>query len=158
MLSQRLLDLLNAQVGWEHYASALYRQASSTVYALGMARTANYLRKAAEEEREHADKFSEYVDQRGGQLRLGDVKAPPVFSDARTAFTGILELEQEVTGLLSQLQQAADEEGDRMTNEFLAWFLLEQIKGEADARTLTRLAAGSSDLMTLDAAVGETLG
>lgn len=57
-----------------------------------------YFKAASEEEREHAYKLLEYMNKRGGQVCLADIKAPQRqnWGSAQEAMTAALELEKKV--------------------------------------------------------------
>lgn len=57
-----------------------------------------YFKQASDEEREHAMKFMKYMNKRGGQVILQDIKTPELPFDltALDAFQKALELEKQV--------------------------------------------------------------
>lgn len=150
MPSPKILDLLNRQVGVESYAASVYRSAAATAYALGLDVTARWLRSEAGDERGHADAFACHVEERGGDLRIPAVEAPPVAADQHGLAAVLVATESRTTAALVELLTAAESEGDRLTAEFVRGHVLAQVGEEAKVRQFARWVAGSSDLASLD--------
>jgi len=70
----------------------------------------------------------------GGKVILEVVDGPPTEWDSPLAvFEAVSEHEQKVTGLINDLVNLAIKEKDHATNNFLQWFVNEQVEEEASA-------------------------
>src|SRR5437762_1617252 len=83
----------------------------------------------AEEEKQHALKFVQYVLDTKGELEIPAIPAPtPTFSSAEAAVQAALGWEQEVTGQISALMDLAVKQNDYLAQSFLQWFIDEQLE------------------------------
>ena len=75
---------------------------------------AKYFRKAAEEEKEHAEKFMKFQAQRGGRVVLSDIKKPAKdeWGTGLEAMQDALELEKTVNQALLDLHKIANDNSD----------------------------------------------
>lgn len=133
MLKQRMLDALNAQINAEQYSALMYLSMSAYFNDKGLPGFANWMYIQYQEEMTHANKFFNYVVERGGKVELKAIEQVP------TAWDGIidvyektLEHEQMVTGLINNLTDIAFEEKDHATQSFLTWYIDEQVEEEAN--------------------------
>jgi ferritin len=95
---------------------------------------AHWTRYQAKEELEHALKLFDYVNDRGGRVRLQAVQQPPVeYKSTSEIFKEILAHEQKVTGLIHDLYRLAAKEDDPATQIVLQWFVTEQVEEEKSA-------------------------
>jgi ferritin len=156
MLNPTTAAAIQAQVGIELFASSSYAQFASCAYSLGLVATSEWLRKNASEEREHADGFLHYLDQRGVMARIPAVDAPAVVTDPAAMAATLLALEERVTAALQAIHDGA--EGDGQTCALILQYLAEQTDGEDAARRFGRFVAMSGDLATLDQQVKLGLG
>ena len=95
---------------------------------------ANWMRVQAEEELEHGMKFYDYIIRRGASVTLTEIEGPQTEWDSPVAaFEHVLEHEKKVSGLIDDLVNLAIEEKDHATNNFLQWFVEEQVEEEENA-------------------------
>jgi ferritin len=88
----------------------------------------------AQEEMIHARKFYDYILERGGQVKLETIKAPPhEFGAPLEIFEAALQHEEYITGRINDLVDLAQEIRDHATFNFLQWFVEEQVEEEASA-------------------------
>ena len=75
---------------------------------------AKYFKKAADEEKEHAEKLMKFQVQRGGRVQLSDIKKPAKdeWGTGLDAMQAALELEKTVNQALLDLHKIADRHGD----------------------------------------------
>jgi ferritin len=116
---------------------------------------ANWMRVQAKEEMTHAMKFYDYLVQRGARITLTEIKAPPTEWDSPIAiFEHVYEHEQMVTGLINKLVDLAISLSDHATNNFLQWYVAEQVEEEESSSGVlqkVKLAGDSpSGLLMLD--------
>merc|ERR1711988_1271282 len=86
-----------------------------------------YMSKQSDEEREHAHKFVDYVNRRGGRVVLEQIAKP--ISEIETplkALEAVLALEKDVTTKIEQLYELSEEEKDVDLQFFLEEFINEQ--------------------------------
>ena len=131
MLTEKMQKALNGQLNAELYSSYLYLSMNAYFKSVNLDGFANWMHYQAQEELEHSMKFYDFILQRGGQVQLQQIEAPPTeWSSPLAVFEATLEHEQKVTGLINDLVDVAHEERDHATNIFLQWFVSEQVEEE----------------------------
>lgn len=134
MLSQKMEAALNAQINAEYYSSYLYLSMAADSEAAGLKGFANWFQIQVQEETTHMMKFFNFVLERGVRVDLGPIEGPPTkWESALEAFQATLEHEQSVTAMINKLVDLAIAESDHATNNFLQWFVGEQVEEEATA-------------------------
>ncbi|PKO14078.1 MAG: hypothetical protein CVU39_15975 [Chloroflexi bacterium HGW-Chloroflexi-10] len=129
LIKQELADKIVEQVGNEFAASAQYLAIAVYFDQEAMSQTAGFFYKQAEEEREHAMKLLKYVVETGGKVVLPAVSAPKaVIKSAEDAFQTSLNWELEVTGQINGLMDLAKKQNDYLAQNFLNWFVDEQLE------------------------------
>lgn len=123
---------------------------------------AHWMHCQAKEELFHGIKFYNYVNERGGKAIMKPIEGPPTKWDNPTApFEQAYQHEQKVTGLINDLVNLAIEEKDHATNNFLQWFVKEQVEEEASASEVLqklKLTGGQGNgLFMLDQEMGQRL-
>ena len=104
MLGKKLQSAINEQIKNELYSGYLYLAMSAYFEAGNLPGFARWMRLQAEEEQEHALKFFDFVNERGGRVELQAIDQPPVeFKSPLAVFEQVLEHEKKVTGLINQL-------------------------------------------------------
>ena len=94
-----------------------------------MKKTAEFFYKQAKEENEHAMKMVKYLVDTGGTVVIPAVEAPKsTFASAEEAVKLSLEWENEVTRQINQLYDIAVAKKDYAAQNFLDWFVEEQIE------------------------------
>ncbi len=94
-MNQRVLDTINDQIKHELYSAYLYLAMSAHFEAAGLPGFAKWTRLQAEEETEHAMKFFDFVNERGGRVVLQAIDQPKVeFGSPLTVFEEILNHER----------------------------------------------------------------
>lgn len=133
-ISTTMQEAINNQINAELYSSYLYLAMAAHFEAASLPGFANWMRIQAEEEREHAMKFFNFLLDRGGRVQLKAIDAPPAeFGDALSIFEEVLKHEQKVTGLIYKLYEQAGKENDYATQVMLHWFIDEQVEEEKNA-------------------------
>jgi ferritin len=159
MISQSLTDALNEQVKQELYSSYLYLSMSAYCANQNLDGFAHWMRLQADEEREHAMKLFDFVQDRGGRAVLLAIPQPPRdFGSPAALFEQVLAHEQEVTSLIEQLYRKAGAEQDHAAQIFLEWFISEQVEEEKTASQLLETLKMAGDdkvaLLMLDRELG----
>lgn len=129
IISKKMNAALNEQVGNEFGASLQYVAIAAYFSGEGLTELANHFYQQASEERDHAMRFVKYIVDAGGHLEIPAIAAPKdAFKSVADAVKLSLDWEQTVTGQINELVNLADKEGDHITENFLAWFVGEQLE------------------------------
>ena len=131
MLSKRMLDSLSEQLNKEIYSGYYYLGMSDYAASNGLKGVANWFYRQWQEELEHARKILDYINANRQRAMLRAIDEPPQeFSSAKDLFEKTLAHEKKVTGLINNLVELARAENDKSTEEFLQWFVKEQVEEE----------------------------
>jgi len=132
-----MLSALNEQINAEQYSAFLYLSMSAWCSDNGLPGFANWLYVQYQEELSHANKFFNYVNERGEKVLLKAIAQMP------TDFDGIIDIvektlehEKLVTSLVNNLVDVAVEVRDHATQSFLHWFVDEQVEEEANVQEI----------------------
>ncbi|KAI9594992.1 ferritin-like superfamily [Syncephalis fuscata] len=124
-------ETINAQINMELFASQNYLSMAAwcgrdNVALPGLEK---YFRKAATEERDHAQLLIDYQNKRGGKVRLESIPAPESeWRSAQNTLESALQLEKDVNQSLLKLHSLSDENSDAQLCDFLeTHFLTEQV-------------------------------
>jgi bacterioferritin B len=129
LTSQKIVDALNEQIGYEFGASLQYVAIAAHFASESLTQLADHFYKQAEEERDHAMRFVHYVVEVGAQVKVPQVAAPRSdFSKAEDAVKLSLDQEIMVTDRINHLVKLATSESDYITLNFLQFFLKEQLE------------------------------
>jgi ferritin len=129
-----MLEELNLQINEELYSAYLYQAMSAYIDDKGYSGVAHWLDSQAQEEMIHARKFYDFILERGGKVRLLGIKEPPEdFGTLLDIFNAALEHEQHITGRINHLVSLARDEKDYASDNFLQWFVAEQVEEESTA-------------------------
>lgn len=141
MSSARFNEALNAQIAREFSAAHQYLAVSVWATAQTFPRLAAFFTAQADEERAHAMKMVTYLVDRGATVQLGQIAAPKMeFADHIEPVRVALEQEVKVTAQITELARIAREEGDLLAEQFMHWFLAEQVEEEASMSGLVQVA------------------
>ena len=137
MLNQSVAQLLNAQITAEFYSAYLYLDFSSYFQETGLDGFANWYQVQAQEERDHAMLFYQYLHNNSAKVALEAVAKPErKAADTMGILKAGLEHEVYVTSLIHNLYDAAQQSKDFRTLQFLDWFVKEQGEEEKNAEDL----------------------
>ncbi|MGN0797845.1 MAG: ferritin [Christensenellales bacterium] len=137
MLNKKVKDLLNQQINKEFYSAYLYLDFSNYFEARGLDGFANWYKIQAQEERDHAMLFYQYLHNNNESVTLDAIAKPDVVLDSdMTVLKAGLNHELYVTSLINDIYAAAYEVKDFRTMQFLDWFVKEQGEEETNASDL----------------------
>ena len=147
MLQQSLIDLINQQVNKEFYSAYLYLDIANFYQDKGLDGFANWYTVQAQEERDHAMLFYQYLHNNNVKVQLEAIAKPDKpFGDLMAPLKVGLEHEQYVTSLINDICAAAHQAKDFRTLQFLDWFVKEQGEEETNATDLiTKMELFGSD-------------
>lgn len=160
MIKKKMQEALNYQLNRELYSSYLYLSMSAYFQSIDMKGFAHWMRVQTQEELAHAMKFYDYLVQRKGRVTLSSIEDPPLeWGSPMEAFEHVYEHEQKVTGLINDLVDLAISEQDHTTNNFLQWFVTEQVEEEESAsevvEKLKLVGDATEGLFMLDKELGQ---
>ena len=131
MLSQKLIDELNLQIKYEMFSAQLYLSMAAWCADQQLGGFVTWFKAQAEEEKFHAMRFFEFVDDMGGKVKMTGFEDPQSdFASLTDVFEYSLEHERFVTKRIYHLMNIAQEEKEHATISFLNWFVDEQREEE----------------------------
>lgn len=137
MLNAKVRELLNDQINKEFYSAYLYLDFSNYYERIGLDGFANWYKVQAQEERDHAMMFYQYLQDNDELVELDAIGKPDkVFDDNMGPLKAALEHERYVTALINDIYAAAYDVRDFRTMQFLDWFVKEQGEEEKTANDL----------------------
>ena len=150
-MDKRVHELLNQQINKEFYSAYLYLDFSNYFKRRGLDGFANWYLIQAQEERDHAMLFYQYLQNENQKVTLEAVDKP---EKAITCHMDVLkaglEHEEYVTSLIHDIYDAAHQVKDYRTMQFLDWFVKEQGEEETNANDLiTKMELFGSDPKSL---------
>ena len=163
MIGKPMQDAMNEQINKELFSSYLYLSMAAYFEDKNLSGFANWMRVQADEEREHAMKFYDFILERGGRVSLKAIDAP------KTDWTSSLEVAEEVaaheakvTASIYALYELALKEKDYPTQVMLQWFISEQVEEEKNAAeivaNLKLIEERSTAVFVLDKQLGKRKG
>jgi ferritin len=129
MPADPFVEALNAQIAREFGASQQYLAVAVWYDDATFPRLAGLFYAQALEERDHALMMVKYLLDSGLRPSLPGVAEPkPEFADVVEPIAVGLEQERKVTDQISELARIAREENDYVSEQFVQWFLKEQVE------------------------------
>ncbi|KFL43494.1 ferritin [Lysinibacillus sp. BF-4] len=155
MLSDKLHKALNDQMNFEFYSAHTYLAMAAYCTAENYDGFANFYLVQAEEERFHAMKFYNFINDMGYRATISGFGHPSnEFNSVLDTFKTGLSHEKEVTRRIYHLADIALEEREHATMGFLKWFIDEQVEEEASfdnlIQRLERIQGDSNAVFMLD--------
>lgn len=133
--------LLSDQIRNEFTASQQYIAIAVHFDGADLPQLAKYFYGQAVEERNHAMMLVQYLIDRDVEVEIPGVdQVCNRFESPHAALSLALEQERGVTEQVSRLASVAREEGDYLGEQFMQWFLKEQVEEVATMTTLVRIA------------------
>jgi ferritin len=146
MAAPRFVEQLNAQIGNELAAHNQYLACAVYYDAQTMPQMAAFFYDQALEERAHAAMMIQYLLDTDSSVRIPAVEAPVnEFVDVVAPVALALEQEQRVTDQVSALLRTAREEFDFASEQFMQWFIKEQVEEVATMSDLLAVVTRNTD-------------
>ncbi len=130
-MDKRLEAAINEQLNFEFESAHVYLAMAGYVATLGLEGFESWMYVQYEEEISHARKFVDYINERGGRVRIKGFETP------RNDFDSLLEVlevslghEKLVTSKINNLMKIAYEVQDYAAISFLQWYVNEQVEEE----------------------------
>ena len=158
LISDKLARAFSVQVGNELGASIQYVMLSSYFQREALPRLAARFMAQAQEENMHAMKIVKYINEAGGRLLIAAIPAgQPDFASAEEAVQKALDWEMTVTKQINDLVGLAIAESDHLAQNFLQWFVNEQLEEVNSMDTLLRtIKRAGGDLLRVEEFIART--
>ena len=153
LTSQRIIDAINQQIGNEFSAMLQYHAISAYFDTETLPGLSEHFTRQAEEEKEHALRFIRYVTDTGARVDIPAIPAPQCdFRHAEEAVALSLEQEKRVTTQINAIVHMAKEESDYTSDNFLQWFVQEQLEEVSSMQDLLSVVqrAGEGNLLLVE--------
>jgi ferritin len=153
MAAARFVERLNEQIANEFAASQQYVAAAIYYDEQTLPRLAAFFYAQAVEERNHAMMMVRYLVDVDAKVVIAGVAAPETeFDDIVAPVSLALDQEKRVSDQIAALAAVAREENDFLSEQFVQWFLKEQIEEVASMSSLLHIVsrAGENALLVED--------
>jgi len=134
MITKAMQDAMNEQINKELFSSYLYLSMAAYFEGRNLSGFGHWMRVQADEEREHAMKFYNFILECAGRVTLKAIEGP------KTEWSSSLEVAEEVaahearvTASIHALYELAMQEKDYPAQVMLQWFISEQVEEEKNA-------------------------
>jgi bacterioferritin B len=146
MAAEAFVKLLNEQIGHEFAAHQQYVACAVYYDAETLPQLARFFYRQALEERDHAMMLVQYLIDQDVQAVVPGVSAPQVaFTDIVAPVALALAQEKQVSDQINALAARARSENDYTSEQFLQWFIKEQVEEVATMSDLLRVVERSKD-------------
>jgi len=146
MTAERFAKQLNAQIGNELAAHNQYLACAIYYDAETMPRMAAFFYGQALEERDHAMMMVQYLLDTDSEVTIPGVDAPlATFDDVVAPVQLALDQEKRVTEQINGLLKIAREESDFASEQFMQWFIKEQVEEVATMSDLLAVVTRNRD-------------
>jgi ferritin len=145
-LDTKFHHLLSEQIRNEFTASQQYTAIAVHFDAADLPQLAKHFYAQALDERNHAMMLVQYLIDRDVEVEIpGTDAVRNAFSSPTDALRLALSQERTVTEQISRLAAAARDEGDYLGEQFMQWYLKEQVEEVASMTTLLRIVRRAGD-------------
>ena len=146
MAAPRFADQLNVQIGNELAAHNQYLACAIHYDSLTMPQMAAFFYSQALEERAHAMMMVQYLLDTDADVKVPGVDAPEsTFADVVAPLELALDQEKRVTEQINALLRIAREENDFASEQFMQWFIKEQVEEVSSMSALLDVVERSRD-------------
>jgi ferritin len=157
----RFIDALTDQIANEFAASQQYVAIAVWYDGETLPELAGCFYRQAVEERNHAMMLVQYLLDAGEAVAIPGVAAPrTTFADPAEPVALALAQERRVTDQISALASFAREDGDLVAEQYMQWFLKEQLEEMSSMAALLRTVerASASNILLVEAYLARTMG
>ena len=159
-MNKKIEQAFNDHLNAEFFSSYLYLSMANCFTAKNLDGMASWMRLQSEEERVHAMKFLDYINQRGGRVALQQINQPQLdWAAPLDAFQQAYNHELEISKKIDALVDLATKESDHAAVNFLQWFVSEQVEEEANALAivdkLKMIGDNTMGILMMDAQLGQ---
>lgn len=133
-MNTNVAKLLNEQINHEFYSAYLYLEFANYYAQVGLDGFENWYRVQAQEERDHAMLFYQYLLNNDIKVTFESIRKPECdLKEHMDPLVAGLKHEQLVTSLINNIYAAAFDDHDFRTMQLLDWFVKEQCEEEKNA-------------------------
>ena len=133
-MTDKVAKLINTQINKEFYSAYLYLEFSNDYAAEGLDGFENWYKIQAQEERDHALLFYQYLQNNSIKVTFEAIDKPKCdLKEHIDPLKAALAHEKYVTELINNIYAAALEDHDYRTMQLLDWFVKEQGEEEKSA-------------------------
>jgi ferritin len=134
MISKPMQDAINEQINKELYSSYLYLSMAAYFASKNLPGFSKWMHIQAGEERGHAMKLYEHLEDRSGRVLLKAIESPKTeWMSNLEAFREAAAHEAMITASIHSLYEVALKEKDYPAQVMLQWFINEQVEEEKNA-------------------------
>ena len=146
LISKKINDAINQQIGNEFGASLQYVAIAAHFDSEALPQLAAHFYEQAGEERDHAMMMVQFLLDTDADVTIPGVEAPNTrFADSTEPIALALAQERRVSEQINGLAATAREHSDFTSEQFIQWFIREQIEEVATMTSLLRVAERSED-------------
>ncbi len=146
MAAPKFVEQLRDQIGHEFAAHQQYVAIATYYDALTMPRMAALFYQQALEERDHAMMMVQYLMDADEEVKIPGVGAPNNdFTDVVQPVQIALDQEKRVTDQINSLTKTARDESDFASDQFMQWFIKEQVEEVAKMSDLLAVVTRSKN-------------
>ncbi|HEY2770539.1 MAG TPA: ferritin [Solirubrobacteraceae bacterium] len=146
MAAARFVERLNEQIAYEFAASQQYIANAVYFDSQTLPRLAAFFYAQSVEERNHAMMMVQYLLDADAEVAIPGVQGPETdFDDVVAPVALSLEQERRVSDQVAALVGVAREESDYLSEQFVGWFLKEQVEEVATMSSLLAVIQRSSE-------------
>lgn len=136
-MNNKIAELLNQQINKEFFSAYLYLDISNYYDDMDLDGYAHYYNVQAQEERDHALLFIQYMQQNNMKITLEAIDKPERnYNGVIDPLVKAAEHERYVTSLINEIYFEAHAQKDYRTMKFLDWFVKEQGEEEDNADSM----------------------
>lgn len=152
MIDPQAATLINEQVGHEFSAFLQYVAISTWFDSEALPELAKHFSLQADEERQHAMKMIKFLNDTSQNITVPGIPAPvSSFKSVEAAIQLAHDQEVRVTEQIKAIYNAAALTNDRLTQNFMQWFLEEQVEEVASMDTLLKITRrAGNDLFRIE--------
>ena len=157
-MDKKFVEAINVQLNFEIESAHVYLAMQNYFASKSLKGFEHWFQIQYREELEHAQKFMDYLNDRGERVDIRGFESP------KNDFESILEIleislnhEKEVTRRINNLMKIAIELNDYASISFLQWYVNEQVEEEANFQELIDKVkmVGNHGILMLDHALGK---
>ncbi len=146
MAADAFVSLLNEQIAHEYAAHQQYVACAVFYDSETLPQLARFFYAQALEERDHAMMMVQYLIDQDAPVVIPGVEAPRVdFPDLVAPVELALDQERRVTAQINELTRIAREESDFASDQFMQWFIREQVEEVATMSDLVAVVRRSRE-------------
>jgi ferritin len=146
MPSSAFVDRLNEQIGYEFSAHQQYVAIAAYYDAETLPRLAAHFYAQALEERGHAMMMVQYLLDSDADVQIPGIDGPKNgFGDIVEPVVLALDQEKRVTDQINALARLARDEGDYASEQFMQWFIKEQVEEVSSMSSLLTVVERSRE-------------